>query len=94
MKSFNNDEITQAPWDTTCSGQPRPSLFLVLVLGFYRDCPRLSVDIDLHYLPDHHRAEALADILNNMQAIKSGIEVALPGVKVIINERTTHATVQ
>ncbi len=61
---------------------------------FFRNCPRLSVDIDLHYLPDNRRDDALADILKNMQAIKSQIEKSLPGAKVIINEKTTHATVQ
>lgn len=29
---------------------------------FYRDMPRLSVDIDLTYLPVRDRAESLADI--------------------------------
>jgi len=53
---------------------------------FFRNCPRLSVDIDRHYLPDNRRDDALADILKNMQAIKSQIEKALPGAKVIINE--------
>ncbi len=61
---------------------------------FFRNCPRLSVDIDLHYLPDNRRDDAMADILKNMQSIKSQIEKALPGAKVIINEKTTHATVQ
>lgn len=61
---------------------------------FFRDCPRLSVDIDLHYLPDNNRAEALADIQSNMEAIKADIEIAMPGANVNINQRTYHATVQ
>jgi len=61
---------------------------------FFRNCPRLSVDIDLHYLPDNNREDALADILKNMHAIKSAVETAMPGARVIVNEKTTHATVQ
>lgn len=44
---------------------------------FFRDCPRLSVDIDIHYLPDKKREEALADIQSNMEAIKVGVETAM-----------------
>jgi len=29
---------------------------------FYRDCPRISVDIDLHYLPRKNWTEAREDI--------------------------------
>ena len=41
---------------------------------FYLDCPRLSVDIDLHYLPVNDRETALSDIHENMQAIAENIE--------------------
>jgi len=61
---------------------------------FYQDCPRLSVDIDLHYLPDNSREEDLADILNALQVIKSDIEKAMPGSNVVINSKKHHATVQ
>jgi len=61
---------------------------------FFRDCPRLSVDIDLHYLPDKNRVEALADIQSNMVAIKTDIENALPGAKVNINPKTCNTTVE
>jgi len=61
---------------------------------FFRDCPRLSVDIDLHYLPDKNREEALADIQSNMEAIKADTETAMPGAKVIINPKTFNATVR
>ena len=61
---------------------------------FFRNCPRLSVDIDLHYLPDNNREEALADILNTLQAIKSDVEKAMPGANVVIDSKKHHATVQ
>ena len=61
---------------------------------FFRNCPRLSVDIDLHYLPDNNREEALADILNTLQAIKSDIEKAMPGANVVIDSKKHHASVQ
>lgn len=61
---------------------------------FFRNCPRLSVDIDLHYLPDNNRVEALADILNALQIIKTDVEKAMPGANVVINPKKHHATVQ
>lgn len=61
---------------------------------FFQDCPRLSVDIDLHYLPDNSREEDLADILNTLQAIKSDVEKAMPGSNMVINSKKYHATVQ
>lgn len=61
---------------------------------FFRNCPRLSVDIDLHYLPDKNREEALADILNALQVIKSDIEKALPGANIVIDSIKHHASVQ
>lgn len=41
---------------------------------FYRDLPRLSVDIDLTYLPIQDRAESLAEIDGAMNQIAVGIE--------------------
>jgi len=41
---------------------------------FYRDLPRLSVDIDLTYLPIQDRAESLAEIDRAMDQIAVGIE--------------------
>lgn len=62
---------------------------------FFQDCPRLSVDIDLHYLPDNNsREEDLADILNALQAIKLDVEKAMPGSNMVINSKKYHATVQ
>ncbi len=41
---------------------------------FYRDLPRLSVDIDLTYLPVKDRAESLAEINEAMDRIATAIE--------------------
>ena len=41
---------------------------------FHLDCPRLSVDIDLHYLPVNDRDTAMSDIHKNMWAIAESIE--------------------
>lgn len=45
---------------------------------FYRDLPRLSVDIDLTYLPVKDRNESLADIDAALDRIARRIEAALP----------------
>jgi predicted nucleotidyltransferase component of viral defense system len=49
---------------------------------FERNLPRLSVDIDLTYLPFDDRATALANIKSALGRIKSTIETALPGIRV------------
>ncbi|WP_062769178.1 nucleotidyl transferase AbiEii/AbiGii toxin family protein [Sphingopyxis terrae] len=49
---------------------------------FVRDMPRLSVDIDLTYLPVEDRAASLAKIDAAMLRIKERIEKGLPGAKV------------
>jgi len=48
---------------------------------FYRDLPRLSVDIDLTYLPAKNREESLADIDTALTRIASRIEAALPNTR-------------
>jgi predicted nucleotidyltransferase component of viral defense system len=48
---------------------------------FIRDMPRLSVDIDLAYLPISSRAESLAGIDIAMTAIARRIERAVPGAR-------------
>jgi len=45
---------------------------------FYRDLPRLSVDIDLTYLPIKDRAESLIEINEAMDRIAADIEGVLP----------------
>jgi len=49
---------------------------------FVRDMPRLSVDIDLTYLPVGDRAASLAAIDGAMLRIKDRIEEGMPGAKV------------
>ena len=41
---------------------------------FYRDLPRLSVDLDLTYLPIKERTESLAEINEAMDCIAGAIE--------------------
>lgn len=49
---------------------------------FVRDFPRLSVDIDLVYLPDNDRDAALADIRDALDRIADAIAAALHGARV------------
>ncbi len=49
---------------------------------FVRDLPRLSVDIDLTYLPFHNRQQALEEITESLGRIKNRIESTLPAVRV------------
>jgi len=44
---------------------------------FYRDMPRLSIDIDLSYLPVRDRAESLADIDETLDRIMSAASRAI-----------------
>lgn len=46
---------------------------------FYRDLPRLSVDIDLTYLPVKDRAESLAEIDAGLERIKTDINQSVAG---------------
>ena len=50
---------------------------------FVRDLPRLSVDIDLVYLPMNDRQEALSDITKALSRIAQRIGGAFPGATVI-----------
>lgn len=49
---------------------------------FVRDLPRLSVDIDLMYLPMHGRKQALTEIDTAMQRIAASILAEIPGARV------------
>jgi hypothetical protein len=49
---------------------------------FVRNLPRLSVDIDLVYLPVNGRAEALADIDAAIKRIEARIMAAMPGATI------------
>lgn len=46
---------------------------------FVREVPRLSVDIDLAYLPINSREEALNDIENSLGRIENLIQRVIPG---------------
>lgn len=50
---------------------------------FVRDMPRLSVDIDLTYLPIEDRATSLSNISNALERIKQSIEARLESVRVV-----------
>jgi hypothetical protein len=58
---------------------------------FVRDMPRLSVDIDLTYLPIAPRPQSLADINAAMKRIAGRIKAILPDAQ--ITEATTENTV-
>ena len=49
---------------------------------FVKNMPRLSVDIDLTYLPLKNRNESLQEINNNLLTLKQHIEKAIPGIRV------------
>lgn len=49
---------------------------------FVRDMPRLSVDIDLTYLPVHPRAESLKAIDDAMKRIANRTATGIPGARV------------
>ena len=50
---------------------------------FIRNMPRLSVDLDLTYLPIEDRPTTLKNIGDALERIKSCIESALPNVKIL-----------
>ncbi|AEP09575.1 nucleotidyl transferase AbiEii/AbiGii toxin family protein [Micavibrio aeruginosavorus] len=51
---------------------------------FVRDMPRLSVDIDLSWLPFDDRATALAGITDALRRVKARVETAIPMSKVAL----------
>ncbi|MEK6699202.1 MAG: nucleotidyl transferase AbiEii/AbiGii toxin family protein [Nitrospirota bacterium] len=58
---------------------------------FLRDMPRLSIDIDLAYLPlDEERDKALANIGKALTRIAAAIKKAMPGIK--IQESRAHGS--
>ena len=60
---------------------------------FYLDCPRFSVDIDLHYLPLNDRDTALPEIEVNMRAIAASILRAFSETDVRVDPNTFNAVV-
>ncbi|WP_373505730.1 nucleotidyl transferase AbiEii/AbiGii toxin family protein [Aestuariivirga sp.] len=61
---------------------------------FVRDMPRLSVDIDLTYLPVAPRSESLAAIDTGMKRIAAALRAGLRGVRVneVVNAREQIVT--
>jgi len=57
---------------------------------FVRDLPRLSVDIDLTYLPVSDRDSALNEIRSSLLLISEGIRKRMPGTKII--RKRIHGT--
>lgn len=49
---------------------------------FIREMPRLSIDIDLTYLPLDNRSKALKNIQEGLGRIKSDIEKNIPGIRI------------
>jgi predicted nucleotidyltransferase component of viral defense system len=49
---------------------------------FIRDMPRLSVDIDLTYLPIEDRPSSLTHIAEALERIKKNIEAVIPNVRI------------
>ncbi len=54
---------------------------------FVRDMPRLSVDIDLTYIPVEDRATSFSNISKALLRIKATIETAVPNVQVTHKEK-------
>ena len=48
---------------------------------FYRDLPRLSVDIDLTYVPIRDRTESLAEINDALERIAAAIDAGIPDAR-------------
>ena len=58
---------------------------------FIRDLPRLSVDIDLTYLPVNERASALDDINRALIRVSEEIKRRIPGTRIVLkNIRGTN----
>jgi len=57
---------------------------------FIRDLPRLSVDIDLAYLPVNERDFALNDISNTLIRVSESIKKRIPGTKTVL--KNIHGT--
>ncbi len=50
---------------------------------FVRNMPRLSVDIDLTYIPTEDRQQALVNIAEALERVKRSIEILIPNVRVL-----------
>jgi predicted nucleotidyltransferase component of viral defense system len=50
---------------------------------FYRDLPRLSVDIDLTYLPIKTRDESILEISSSIANMMKGVRYTMPNIRII-----------
>lgn len=50
---------------------------------FHRNLPRYSIDIDVTYIPLEDRKTSLTNINSHLSALKTAIEKAVPGIRVI-----------
>jgi len=53
---------------------------------FVRELPRLSVDIDLTYLPIEDRPTTLGNIAEALKRIKARVEQLIQNVRVLLNK--------
>ncbi len=60
---------------------------------FFRNLPRLSVDIDLAYLPINDRETALMDIGKALDRISQRVERTIPGVRLFLKKDHAFDTV-
>lgn len=54
---------------------------------FIRDMPRLSVDVDLTYVPIDNRNASLKNIVEALNRIKSRIEATIPETHISLQEK-------
>lgn len=55
---------------------------------FIRDMPRMSVDIDLTYIPLEDRDTSLQKIVAGLKSIKVNLDKILPGAVITVKEKT------
>lgn len=60
---------------------------------FVRNLPRLSVDIDLTYVPLQERNQSLQNISHNLERLSQDIRHAFPIMKVVVNRTKDTKTV-
>ena len=61
---------------------------------FVRNMPRLSIDIDLTYIPIENRADTLLNITQALERVKSNIERVIPDVKYLLKNEGFTAVIK
>ncbi|NQT27638.1 nucleotidyl transferase AbiEii/AbiGii toxin family protein [candidate division KSB1 bacterium] len=56
---------------------------------FYRNLPRLSVDIDLSFLPIESREKSLQSISQSISRITENLQYTIPGIRIILRKSTS-----